>query len=227
MHWSFSRLKDYETCPRRYEEVKLLRHFQEEVHPTTSWGTSGHLALEERVRDGKPLPSEFSYLEGFAQGLIAIPGKTYCELELACTVARTPTDFEADDAWARGIVDLFKFRDTEAVVIDYKFGKVKPSAQLKLMSLLVFANFPTVKTVKTRFLWIAHNQKTDGVFHRDDADTLWHEFELGAKQLAEAHELGIFNPKPSGLCSPSKKSGYKGCVVKTCEFCGVGNKRRW
>jgi hypothetical protein len=226
MHWSFSRLKDYETCPLRYLEVKVLNNYQEEVHPTTSWGTKGHLALEERIRDGKALPSEFSYLESLAQGIGNIPGKVYCELELACTTTRAPTAFSADDAWARGIVDVFVFRDNEAIVVDYKFGKIKPTSQLKLMALLVFANFPTVKRVKTRFLWIAHGDKTDGEYFRSDVDALWKEFEMGAAQLQQAHELGIFKPKPSGLCAPSK-SGYKGCIVKTCEYCGVGNKRRW
>ncbi len=224
MTWSFSRLKSYETCPLQFLEVKVLGHFQEQTHPTTAFGTRGHLALEERVRDGIPLPTEFSYLEGFAQGLIAIPGQTYCELELACTATRAPTGFEDSDAWARGIVDLFKFRDTEALVVDYKFGKVKPTTQLKLMALLVFANFPTVQKVDTRFLWIAHRDKTSGAYHRKDSEQLWEEFELASAQLEQAHADGVFHPKPSGLCRPNNK-GYAGCPVTTCEFNGKGGRR--
>jgi hypothetical protein len=98
---------------------------------------------------------------------------------------------------------------------------------LGLMALLVFINYPDVQVVKTRFLWIQFREKTDGVFHRADADRLWEEFEVAAQQLEEAHESGIFMPKPSGLCKPNGK-GYAGCPVKTCEFCGRGSsQRRW
>jgi hypothetical protein len=170
------------------------------------------------VRDGKALPSEFSYLENFAQRLIEIPGATLCEHELACTQEKSPTSFDSPDAWARGIIDLFKFRDDHAVAIDYKFGKVRPTSQLKLMALLVFANYPTVQTCDTRFLWIAHREKTEAVFHRKDMDSLWVEFEEASAQLAKAHEDGVFQPKPSGLCKAH-------CVVSTCEFFGRGNRR--
>lgn len=222
--WSFSGLKAYQTCPRQYQEIKLLKHYQETPHPTTVWGTRGHLALEERVKHGTPLPAEFAYLEKFAQGIIDIPGETLCEHELACTVEKLPTDFHADDAWTRGIIDVFKFRDTEAVALDYKFGKVRPTTQLKLMALLVFANYPTVQRVKTRFLWIANRDKTDGEYHRRDEASLWQEFEEESAQFLLAHEQDTFPPKPSGLCKPNGR-GYAGCVVTTCEFFGRGSRR--
>ena len=222
--WSFSKLKAYQTCPHQYLEVKVLKHFQEVVHPTTAWGTRGHLALEERIRDGKALPEEFSYLESLAQTVESIPGDTYCEHELACTVEKLPTGFQSEDAWSRGIIDLFKFHDDTAVAIDYKFGKVKPTAQLKLNALLIFANYPTVQTVKTRFLWIAARETTKGAYHRRDAEALWVEFERDAAQLLQAHADGVFPPKPSGLCKPNGR-GYAGCVVSTCEFWGKGGRR--
>ena len=222
--WSFSKLKAYQTCPRQYLEIKVLKHFQETVHPTTAWGTRGHEALEFRIRDGMPLPDEFAYLEPLAQTTIAIPGDTHCELELACTRDRSPTGFNDEDAWSRGIIDVFKFQDDKAVAVDWKFGKVKPTSQLKLNALLIFANYPTVQVVKTRFLWIAAREKTDGTYHRRDEDSLWEEFERDSDQLIKAHEEGLFPAKSSGLCKPNGK-GYAGCVVSTCEFWGKGGRR--
>lgn len=218
MTWSYSQLSSFETCPLQHYEIKIAKNFQEQTHPTTAWGTRGHLALEERVRDGVPLPAEFAYLEGFAKGIIAMPGDTHCEHQIACTKDYRPTEFDSPDAWARGIIDVLKLRDTEAVVCDYKFGKIKPSAQLKLNALLLFCNFPMVQTVKTRFLWIAHRDKTEGVYHRKDMDWLWADFIQRAASLEQAKEEGIFNPRPSGLCKAH-------CPVSTCEFYKRGNRR--
>ena len=218
--WSFSRLSAFRQCPRQFYELKIERNFQETVHPTTAGGSRGHKALELRVRDGEPLPSEFSYLESFAQKIIAMPGQMSCELELACTEDLTPVAFNSPEAWARGIIDLFKFKDTEAVALDYKFGKVKPSDQLKQNALLIFANFPTVRTVKTKFLWLAHRETTDGEYHREDASALWQDFKPIVEQLKQAHEGGIWTERPSGLCKAH-------CPVTTCQYHGIGNKRRY
>lgn len=218
MAWSFSQLSAYETCPRQFYETKIAGNFQQLVHPTTSWGTRGHLALEERVRDGKTLPSEFSYLEKFAQGIISIPGATHCEHELAVTKELTPCAFDSPDAWCRGIIDVLKLRDTDADALDYKFGKIKPTAQLKLMALLVFANYPAIEKVRSRFLWIQFRDKTKGEFLREDVDVMWQEFHDRSSQLMQAHEEGHWIEKPSGLCKAW-------CPVSTCDFYQKGTRR--
>jgi hypothetical protein len=218
MAWSFSQLESFNTCPLQHYEVKVLKNYQEVKHPTTLWGTRGHAALEERVRDGIPLPTEFSYLENFAQSIIAIPGDTHCEYEIACTEKYEPAAFDSPDAWGRGVIDVLKIQGDRAITLDYKFGKVKVSAQLKLMALFVFANFPDVETVVSRFLWIQFRTKTPGEFHREDAERIWPEFRVRVEQLQQAHESGIFVPKPSGLCKAH-------CVVTSCDFHGKGNRR--
>ena len=225
MTWSFSQLQGFETCPRQHYELKIAKNYQQIVHPTTAWGTRGHLALEERVRDGIELPSEFSYLERFAQGIIAIPGETYCEHEIACTKELAPTGFNSPDAWGRGIIDVLKVQGDKAVALDYKFGKVKPSAQLKLMALLVFVNFPEVQSVTSRFLWIQFRDKTVGELKRADAVRVWPEFFDRVAALEMAHEEGYWVEKPSGLCRPNGR-GYAGCPVVSCDFYQKG-ARRW
>lgn len=223
-NWSFSRLKDFQTCPLRYQEVKLLGNYSEPEHPTTAWGTRGHLALEHRVRDGHPLPSEFAYLEPMVLTLKKLPGMMLCEQELAVDRQLRPVPFDSPDRWVRGIIDVLVLQDREAIAIDYKFGKVKPSAQLKLMACLVMAHVPFVEFVRTKFMWIAHRETTDIVYHRNNYDLLWAEFIRDAGQMEAADSLGVYAPKPSGLCRPSDKSGYKGCVVTSCSYCGRGNK---
>jgi hypothetical protein len=223
-NWSFSRLKSYLTCPTQYYELQVARNFQQTEHPTTVWGTRGHLALEHRVRDKTPLPSEFAYLESLAVGIESLPGTLLCEHELAVDKELNPCAFDSPLRWVRGIIDVLSIDGENAIAIDYKFGKVKPSSQLKLMALLVFAAYLEVQTVKSRFLWIQFREKTSAVYNRADEKKLWQEFIDDAAQMEEADALGIYPPKPSGLCRPNGK-GYAGCPVTTCEFYGKGSRR--
>lgn len=225
MAWSFSQLQSFETCPRQHFELKIAQNYQQTLHPTTVWGTRGHLALEERVRDGTPLPPEFAYLEGFANSIANLPGEVHCEYEIACTKDFKPAAFDSPDAWSRGIIDVLVLNGPKAIALDYKFGKVKTTAQLKLMALLIFVNFPEVQTVTSRFLWIQFRDTSSGEFHRKDAPQLWEEFLTRSKQLELAHEEGYWNPKPSGLCCANPKTRYAGCPVKDCDFYNKGNKR--
>jgi len=218
MAWSFSQLEAFNTCPRQFYELKIAGNYQQILHPTTVWGTRGHLALEERVRDGTPLPSEFSYLERFAQRMIEIPGTTHCEYEIACKKDFTPAGFHDPDAWGRGIIDVLKLQGDTAIAMDYKFGKVKPTGQLKLMALFVFANFPEVNRVISRFLWIQFRTKTDGEFLREDAERIWPEFMARVDRLQDAHDSGYWVEKPSGLCKAH-------CPVKECDFYQKGSRR--
>ena len=54
--WSHSALKDYEGCPRRYHEVKVLKNYPFTDTQATLYGKEYHEAAELYIRDGKPLP---------------------------------------------------------------------------------------------------------------------------------------------------------------------------
>jgi hypothetical protein len=86
------------------------------------------------------------------------------------------------------------------------------------MALLIFANYPTVHKVTSRFLWIAHREVTRGEYLRKDEDALWQEFIERAEELDQAHKDGIFPTRPSGLCKNH-------CPVSTCEYYKRGG--RW
>ena len=44
--WSHSALKDYEGCPKRYQEVKVLKNFPFTETEATRYGNEVHKALE-------------------------------------------------------------------------------------------------------------------------------------------------------------------------------------
>ena len=72
--WSHSGLKDYEGCARRFHEVKVLKNypFQETVH--TKYGKQVHEAAELFVKNGTPIPPEYSFMEPIMESLMKLEG---------------------------------------------------------------------------------------------------------------------------------------------------------
>ena len=61
--WSHSSLKDYEGCPRRYNEVKVLKNYPFTDTEATIYGKELHTAAEEYIENGTDLPPQFEFLK--------------------------------------------------------------------------------------------------------------------------------------------------------------------
>jgi len=213
--WSFSALKTFETCPRKYhaEKVEKLYPFEETEH--TIYGKKVHLAAEKYIRDGEPLPKGMEQFKPALDALNNIPGDKHCELEMALTADRKPTDFKGDDVWVRGIADLVIINGDRARVVDYKTGSAKypDKKQLELMALMVFEYFPEVTQVKAALAFLLHDVVVKGKYNRKEADKLWQRWDQRTAILDAAFENDNWPPNPNGLCR-------KWCPVVTCEFNG-------
>jgi hypothetical protein len=212
--WSHSALKDFEGCPRRYHEVKVLNNYPFQETEATYYGKEFHTAAELYIRDGNPLPSQFSYAQEVLDALLAKPGRKLCEYEMGITKTLEPCSFNDKNRWVRGIADLLIIDDDNltATVVDYKTGNNKyPDVdQLKLMSLMVFKHFPHIRMVKSALLFVVKN---DMVKHRmalDDAEPEWWRYRERVAKLEQCFANNVWNPKSSGLCP--------WCPVKTCEY---------
>ena len=73
--WSHSALKDYEGCPRRYHEVKVLKNYPFTDTQATIYGKELHEAAEFYIKDDKPLPPQFAFLQDTLDALNAKPGR--------------------------------------------------------------------------------------------------------------------------------------------------------
>ena len=62
--WSFSRIKAFEQCPKQFYHEKILREFPFVETDAIQYGQAFHLAAEEYIRDGTPLPKKFDYAQG-------------------------------------------------------------------------------------------------------------------------------------------------------------------
>jgi len=210
--WSHSSLKDYEGCAKRYQEVKVLKNFPFIENDATRYGTEFHKAAEDYIQDGVVLPEQFNFAKATLDALIAKPGRKMCELQMALTTDLKPCDWKSKDAWVRGIADLIIVDDENmtAWVVDYKTGnnKYPDREQLKLMSLMVFAHMPHIRKVNSALLFVVKDDMVRHAMTLDQAAAEWWQYRERVARIEQAHDAGVWNPRPSPLCP--------WCPVTTC-----------
>jgi CRISPR/Cas system-associated exonuclease Cas4 (RecB family) len=212
--WSHSSLKDYEGCPRRYHEVKVLKNFPFKDNQATLYGKEFHKAAEDYIKEDKELPPQFEYSRATLDALKKKEGRKLCEYQMALNIQLQPTGWFSEDVWVRGVADLLIVDDDNltAWVVDYKTGnnKYPDREQLKLMSLMVFAHMPHIRKINSALLFVV---KEDFVKHNMTFEQAvpewWHDRDRVAR-MEQAHATGVWNPRSSGLCP--------WCPVVTCEY---------
>jgi hypothetical protein len=176
-----------------------------------TYGSEVHRALEDYVREGKPLVRNYQMYKTVMDAVLEIPGERFCEHKMALDVDRQPCQY-GKGYWVRGIVDLMTIDESDAYIVDYKTGsnKYPDTKQLKLMALMAFAHFPEVENIKAGLLFVAHNSFVDEEYKRDDIDKLWKSFEGDLQRLDDSYKNNVWNPSSTPLC------GW--CPVNTCEY---------
>ena len=212
--WSHSSLKDFEGCPRRYHEIKVLKNYKFQETEATRYGTQLHKAAEDYIQDGVVLPPQFSFVKDTLDALNKKPGRKLVEYQMALTEKLQPCTWKSPDVWVRGIADLLIVNDDDltAWVVDYKTGnnRYPDRDQLKLMSIMVFAHFPHIRQVKSALLFVVKNDMVKHSMTVDQAEAEWWSYRERTARIAACTENGVWNPKQTPLC------GW--CAVKSCEF---------
>lgn len=216
--WSYSSLKLFEQCPRKYFHLRVAKDYAEPESEAMLYGTRFHEAAEFYIKEGRPLPPYFSFAKQALDNLKQLPGTKLCEYEMGVTADLQPCKFEDPNVWFRGIADLLIIDEEreEARVVDYKTGKSAKYAdpdQLELMSLCVFKHFPKIKRVKSGLLFVVANAFVKSKCDAANQDTLWDKWVTKHGKLKVAMQSDTWNPKPSGLCR-------KHCVVTSCSHNG-------
>lgn len=212
--WSYSSLKTFEQCPKKYYHLKVAKDVKDVPHEAALYGSDVHKAAEEHVRDGKAMPKKYSYMEPILESLKKIPGDKYCELELGLTKDLQPCAFKAPDVWWHGIVDLLIVDPTKGLahMVDYKTSKSARYAdvkQLDLMATAVFAHFPEVTKIKSALLFVVSNEFVRKEHHIGNRNEYIGGVMPTIKQLERSLEHGVWNPITGPLC--------RFCPVKSCE----------
>lgn len=218
--WSYSSIKTYETCPKKYEGERVTKEvtYTDSVH--TLYGKELHTAAEEFVRDGKPLDPKFKFIQGYLDRLCAIPGEKFCELKLGLKKQDgklVECDFFDKDVWFRGVADLVIKHDTRATIIDYKTSKNAKYADLKqlaLMAACLFVKHPELEKIKVGLLFVTSGEFVRGVYTREHGLNIFAELHPLLQQREIAYNTGVFNAKPNGLCG-------RWCGVLSCAHNGA------
>jgi len=212
--WSHSSLKDYEGCARRYHEVKILKKYPFQETEATRYGTQLHLAAEEHIRDDKPLPPQFAFIQPTLDALKKKPGRKLAEQKMALDEKLYPVGWFDKTVWVRGIADLLILDDDNltAWVVDYKTGnnKYPDREQLVLMSLMVFRHYPHIREVKSALLFVVKEDMVKHSMSIEEADAEWWRYRERVGRIAASMEADVWNPTRTPLC------GW--CPVKSCEF---------
>lgn len=213
--WSYSSIKTFDQCPKKYFHLKVAKDVKDEPGEAADYGTAVHLAAEEYIRDGKPIPEKFAYIRPVVERLAALPGDKLAELKLGVRKVPggyEPCEFFDKDVWWRGIADLLVIDGHRAWCVDYKTGKSARYADTKQLDLLagaVFTHFPEVVKIKSSLIYVVSGElipKTHVVAEKDKYLSV---FDPQLDRLEAAMEHGVWNAKSSALCP--------WCPVKTCE----------
>ena len=213
--WSYSSIKTFEQCPKKYFHLKILKDVKDEPGPEADYGTAVHLAAEEFIRDGKPVPEKFSFMRSILEPLAARQGEKHTELRLGVKRGLTgfePCGFFDKGVWYRGIVDLLIVDGTKGWMIDYKTGKNAKYADMKQLDLMagaLFIKHPELETIKSALAYVVSNEFPKKTHKREHLETYMSVFDDQLDRLDAAIGNGVWNAKSGPLC------GW--CPVTSCE----------
>lgn len=213
--WSYSALKAFETCPRQYHAVRVEKRYPYVESAEAAEGTYVHKLAENYVRDGTPMPAGFESLCRLLDVFRRTNAEKRCEQKMALRSDKSSCGFFDKAAWVRGVADLLLLKPPVAWVVDYKTGSSRyaDTDQLELMALLVFQMHEDITSVRGGLLFLKDRVLIKRTYDIKDRDALWENWLQRVAKVDQAHELGAWAPKPSGLCR-------KHCPVSYCEFHG-------
>lgn len=219
--WSYSKLKNFQTCPRRQYHIEILKEYHDEPSIELATGDALHRAMVRRVELGLPMPTAFSYLDDWGKDLVKVyhPKQVIMiEKELGITEDLQATGYHDPNVWLRCKIDHLKLipykGELVALAIDFKTGKPKDEiVQLAIYAQAIFSHWERVEAVRTEYWWTMAKDKESQVFRRHQMAKIWEHVLPQVREMQHAFESKNFPAKKSGLCREH-------CPVLSCEHNG-------
>lgn len=202
---SFSALKMYENCPRRYMHQRINKEVQDEGSDASKYGERIHEALELRLRDQSPLTDETKKYESLCAAIEqeSEDGELFVEQKMTLNKNLAPTEWFAPDAWFRSVLDVLMIHENQkkVFVLDWKTGKRRPDfTQMEIFALQVFKHYPKVDSVTSALVWLRDYKMDTQVYKREQSNEMWAKIMARINRIYESLEHDTWPPKPSGLC---------------------------
>lgn len=241
--WSYSKLKNYNTCPKRHYHVDLIRDIAEPEGEELKWGNYLHDKLARAIgtddneqrepRDRiphEPLPKDLLRFEPWVARFRRAResgAHVYTELQLAITREFQPCAWFAKEAWFRTKVDVLIITADwrYAAGYDWKTGKrLDETEQLLMSALALMIHHKSLQAVRTEYVWLKDWNGLDDksamdrvcsrvAFERKDTAEMWNSVAPKVIRLETAFANREYPAKPSGLCK-------RFCPVTSCEHNG-------
>ena len=203
MAYSYSSIREFKQCPRKYYENKVLKKWPFIETDATMYGKEVHKALEDYVGKGKEL-GKHSRFKGLADSITRIKGEKLVEFKMSLDYSLQPCDYFHQDVYLRGVADVIVIdkEKNRAYIVDYKTGGAKypDKDQLELMALMVFRYFPDITHVKAALLFVVHDVTITAEYHKKDAKPKWVSWVAKINEIETARENGVWNEQPNNLC---------------------------
>lgn len=212
MAYSYSGIKDYEGCQRRFYLTRVAKTCKQSDTVATTYGKQVHKAFEGHLRDGAPLEQRFAHFEQYVAPLKSFSGRILCEHEMGLRADFSPCGFKDEDAWLRGIADFISLDTDKGVarVGDFKTGKSEryaDTAQLELMAALVMQHFPEISRVKGALIFVVAGAIIKADFTREQLPEILAKWAGKTAAIEASTEQEVWNARPSGLCKFCPASG--------------------
>jgi hypothetical protein len=212
--FSWSRIKNYEVCPKRYYETDVLKTYNDgDNNPDLQWGETVHKAMAERCQNGVVLPDGMpEHYEAWAQKVLVGGGEIFTELELAIDTNFGPAPWFGDkdrrtgeligpQPWFRAKVDFVKKQGPIGLLVDWKTGKiVDESFQLALSAACAFAKWPDLMALRVSYVWLKEDAESSDTIKRTDMPNVWRQMWPRISALTQSHLSLSFPPKTSKMC---------------------------
>lgn len=213
--WSYSSIKTFEQCPKKYYHLKVLKDIKDSGSQATIYGQEVHQAAEDYVKDGTPIPEKFAYIRKVVERIAKQKGDKYTEHKMG--LKKTEDGYETckflgKDVWWRGIADVVIINGNTAYSIDYKTSKNARYADTKQLDLVaggLFVEFPEVDTIKSALLFVVSGDLIRKNHYREHMDKYINTFEPTLDRLDTAEQTAVWNAVSGPLC--------RFCPVISCE----------
>ena len=200
--WSYSALERFRNCPKQYYHVSVIKDVKDEDSSFAVDGRETHADLYNRVVRGIKLPINKRHLERIAAKFVGLPGDTTGELKFAVSRSFAPVEYFSRSVFLRVVVDLLNVRESQALIVDWKTGRVRPGfEQLKITTGVLAAHLPEIDTFKLAYVWLREPTITTTTILRGDLPAMWNEILPQVDKIEQAIAITNFPATPSGLCA--------------------------
>lgn len=201
--WSFSRLKDFESCPYKLWLKAGEKRSQDHMDTKAAdRGTMIHTSCENFVKDEGDFTKEMKHFAQYFKDLKEMykEGIVLLEEDWGFDLNWIQTGWFDKNVWCRMKLDNFIHKtEVSGVATDYKSGKkfgneVSHAQQGQLYAVGSFMRYPLLEVVDVEIIYLDQNQKTARTYTREKAMKFLPSWNKRALKMTEAED---FPPKPT------------------------------